>query len=384
MQIINYNKHFVDSKDIKAVTNSLKGKSLTQGKELITFEKNLKKKFKANFCLAVSSGTAALHLSLLALKLKRKDIVCSSPISFLAGANMVHNCGGKNVFIDIDPKTNNIDPDRLEKFLSKKKIKAVMATDYGGYPCDWKKLKYLSKKYNFYLINDNCHAIGSKYFGDIGYAAKYADLVTHSYHAIKNITTGEGGSILTNNKFFYEKIKILRNHGLLKVSKNLDNSNWPFKLNAYGFNYRLTDLQSALGSSQLKKLTKFCKKRNFIAKIYSDTLKNNKFIELPENKNYIYNSFHLFPIKIHFSKLKLNKKLFINKLKKKGIIIQVHYYPINKHKLHKGINYNIKLNQTNQFHDTAVSLPIFYSLTKNKVHKICKIIDKVINNYKKK
>ncbi len=377
MQNINYNKHFIDKKDINAIISCFKSENITQGKLVEKFERNLSNKFKSRFCIALSSGTAALHLSLLSLGIKKNDIICSSPITFLSAANMVKTCGGKNIFIDIDKKTNNINVSKLEKFLrKKKKVKAVIATDYGGLPCDWKRLKFLSKKYKFFLINDNCHAIGSKYYGDIGYAVKYADLVTHSYHAVKNITTGEGGSVLTNNKNLFKKIKILRNHGLEKISKNIENPNWPYRLNFLGFNYRITDFQCALGSSQLKKLSIFIKRRREIANIYYKKLDKFDCIELPQKNKNIFNSFHLFPIKIHFNRIRINKKAFILNLKKQGINLQVHYFPVHKHRIHKK-NYS-KLLNAEMFYKNSVSLPIYFSLKNKQVDKICSSLKRFI------
>ncbi len=334
MPLINYNSHHIDDNDIKAVVSTLKGPRITQGLKIKEFEKKLSKKFKCKYCSVVSSGTAALHLTALSLGFKKNDVIISSPLTFLAGANAVNYCGAKPVFVDIETETQNLDPKKLEKkiqSLRKKnvKIKAVIATDYAGHPCDWKSLKKLSLKYNFYLINDNCHAIGAKYFKDIGYAGKYADVVIHSYHAVKNITTGEGGSVLTNNRKIYNKIEILRNHGLVNIRKKSFNKNWPFEMRYLGYNYRITDFQCALGVTQLAKLEKFLIKRKEIAKIYFQRLKNIKNLKVPSIKKNIDHSFHLFPIQINFKKQKFNKNQFISYFKKNDINLQVHYFPIH-------------------------------------------------------
>ena len=340
MSHINYNLQHIDSKDISAVSAVLRSKRITQGKKIKEFEKKLCKKFKSKYCSVVSSGTAALHLAALALGFKKKDLVISSSLTFLAGPNSVNYCGATPIFIDIEKKTKNIDLFKLEKKIKSlkfrgRRVKAVLATDYAGQPCDWKALKKLSKKYSFYLINDNCHAIGAKYCGDIGYAAKYADVAIHSYHAVKNITTGEGGSVLTNNKRIYKKIESLKTHGLIKKNSGNININWPYEMRFLGFNYRITDFQCALGISQLRKLNQFLKKRKKIAKIYFEELKNTKYIKLPHINSNIDHAFHLFPIEIDFKHLKYKKNYFLNFFKKNKINLQVHYPPVHSQPYYK-------------------------------------------------
>ena len=218
--MINYAKQFIDKNDINSIVKVLKSDFLTQGPKTEEFERALKLFFGAKYASCTSSGTASLHLCGLALKWKKKDLILASPLTFVASTNAVLYTGAKVDLVDIDPDTFNISVEKLEiklKILKKKNIKVhtVIVTDYAGHPSNWPKLKLLSKKYKFYLINDNCHAIGSKISNSQKYAVKYADLVCHSYHPAKNITTGEGGSVLTNNKSFYNKIKILRSHGII-------------------------------------------------------------------------------------------------------------------------------------------------------------------------
>ena len=375
---INYNKHYIDKKDIIAVTRALKSNFITQGTHVLKFEEKLKDYFKANYCTVVSNGTAALYIVLNALNLKKGDIICSSAITFFAGASAAKHNNLKNHFIDIDPKTLNLDINKLENFLKKtKKVKAVIATDYAGQCCDWKRLKRLSKKYKFYLINDNCHAIGSKYFGDIGYASKYADFVIHSYHAVKNITSGEGGSILYNNKKYCKKIVSLRNHGLIK-KKNNYNPNWPYSLDNLSFNFRITDFQCALGISQLQKLKKFVLRRRKIAQFYYKGLSGIKNIELPEENKNIYNSYHLYPIRINFKKAGISKINLLKKMSKFGINLQVHYYPVYKHKIYQ-LSKKTFLNNAENFFKETVSLPIYFSLKNSEVKKIISLLKKLVN-----
>ena len=283
--MINYGKQFIDTKDISSVSKILKSNWLTQGLNINKFENALKKKFGSKYCCAVSSGTAALHLAGLALGWKSKDIVLSSTISFVASSNSIIYAGATPDFVDINENDYNIDIEKIEKKIKfhkqkNNKVVAIIATDFAGHPCDWKSLKEISKKYNLNLVNDNCHAIGASYKKNLKYASKYADVVTHSYHPVKNITTGEGGAVFTNSKIIDQKVRMLRSHGINKNTSNFSkrHGSWYYEMQNLGFNYRITDFQCALGLSQLKKLNKFVKKRKEIAKIY------NK-VRLPFNVN---------------------------------------------------------------------------------------------------
>lgn len=386
MKKINYNKHYIDNKDLNSVISSLKSNYLTQGPKIKEFENALKKKFKANYCSLVSNGTAALHLTGIALGWRKNDIIISSPITFLAGPNSAVYSNATPDFVDIDEKTYNISIVDLEKKINKlkssqKNIKAVIATDYAGQPCDWKNLRKLADKYKFYLINDNCHSIGAKYFDNIGYASKYADVVIHSYHAIKNITTGEGGAVFSNNKKFINKINSLKTHGLEKIKlKTTHNSVWPYSMTDLGFNYRITDFQCALGISQLKKLSMFLKRRNEIAKIYNKNLENIENLTLPHVKPNIFHAYHLFPIKINFKKIAISKEKLLKTFKKYNINLQIHYFPVHLQPFYRK-KFKFKKNsfpKAEDFYMSTVSLPIFYTLKDLQIYKIIKLLKKLV------
>ena len=382
--MINYGKHFIDKNDIKSVVDVLKSNFLTQGPKIQEFEIALKKKFGAKYVACTSSGTASLHLCGLALKWTKKDLILASPLTFVATTNAALYLNAKVDLIDINKETYNIDVDKLKIKLDKlkkkrKKIHTLIATDYAGQPSDWSKLKKLSKKYNFKLINDNCHAIGAKISKDQKYAVKYADLVTHSYHPVKNITTGEGGSILTNNKKLYDKIKILRSHGMIRDIKKT----WKYSINDLGYNYRLTDIQSALGISQLKKLDQFIKRRNEIAKIYNNKLKDSDLFEIPKVQKNISHAYHLYPLKIKFKKLTISKDMLLKKLQSKGINLQVHYIPIHHHRLYKS-KINSYLPNTETFFEQAISLPVYFSLKKSEISYVLTNLLKIIYSNLKK
>ena len=259
-KIVNYSQQSIDAYDLRAVSKTINSGILTQGKEVKNFENNLTKYFSSKYASAVSSGTAALHLTSNALGWKKNDFIVTTPLTFIATANSILYRHATPIFVDTNLDDYQLDLNQLETKLKKnKKIKAVIAIDYAGNPCDWVNLKYLSNKYSFKLINDNCHALGAKYNGEKNYAVKYADVVTQSFHPLKNITTGEGGAILTNNIGIFDKVNKLRNHGIeSSKSKNY----WDKEVKELGFNYRLTEFQAALGTSQLTKVDYLIKKNN--------------------------------------------------------------------------------------------------------------------------
>lgn len=372
-KIINYGKQTLTNQDCDYVLKTLKSDFLTQGKEIEKFEKELLNKFGGKYCSVVNNGTSALNIIAKILNWKKNDNIITTPLTFLATANCIVNSGATPIFADIDSQTHTLDPQRVEDLVKKIKVKAVIGVDYAGHPCDWSSLYYLSKKYKFKLINDACHSLGAKINDNEKYAIKYADFVTHSYHPVKAITTGEGGAIILKDKKFANKIKIIRSHGIIKKKKFKP---WYYEINDAGFNYRITDFQCALGISQLKKLDNFIKARRKISKVYDKYLKQDERFVIPESANGIYHAYHLYPLQINFSKLKVNKLKLFNKFKKQGINLQVHYIPIHLQPFYKK-KFGYKKNQfTNveKFYEREVSLPIYPSLSKKYILKTIKML----------
>ena len=378
MALISYGKQFLDSSDISRVKKVLNSDFLTQGSEVEKFENKLKKKLNSKYCTVVSNGTAALHLLGIALGWNKDDIVITTPLSFIATSNCILYSGAKPVFVDVDIKTGNMCPYKLQKKIielkkNKKKIKAVIAIDYGGCPSNWPKLKSITKKNKIILINDGCHGLGAEINNKITYAIKYADYVTYSFHPVKPITTGEGGAVITNNRFVDSKIKQLRTHG---ITKNLKKNLWHNDMKNLGFNYRITDFQCALGISQLAKIKRFINERRQIASYYNKQFKNLENVKIPEEPVNFKSSYHLYALKIDFKKIGLDKNIFFERLLKKGIKLQVHYVPIYRHSYYKKkfkINYN-KFHNTEEFYKNVVSIPIYCNLKKQTQKKIVKYI----------
>tara|TARA_B100000579_G_scaffold414287_1_gene407760 strand:- start:196 stop:1356 length:1161 start_codon:yes stop_codon:yes gene_type:complete len=385
--MISYGKQSIDQSDIDSVVNVLKGDWLTQGPSVEKFEADLKEYFNAKSACAVSSGTAALHLTGLALGWSKDDIIITTPITFLASVNSIIYSGAVPDFVDIDMTSFTIDLNKLEDKIKSymeinKKVKAVIAVDYAGHPCDWEGLRNIADKYNIQLINDNCHALGAEYNGDKKYAVKYADVVIHSYHPVKHITTGEGGAILSNNNLLDEKVRLLRNHGMTKDSKKLINNDgpWYYEMHDVGYNYRITDIQCALGSNQLSKLDFFVQKRRDIAKIYNKDLSNILSIQTPKNNSQIGHAYHLYPLLIDFSQFSIDKVNFFNRLIKLGISLQVHYIPIHLQPYMKK-KYGFKkgdFSLSEEFYKKEISLPIYPDLNNNELNFVIDSIIKIL------
>jgi len=375
MKIIPYGRQYIDSQDIKFVSRALKQDLITTGNYVKKFEKNISKFLNVKFVSSCSSGTSAIHLAFMAIDLKKEDIVIMPAINFIAAYNMARLMNAKIFLADVDPLTGQMTPQTLLETIKRnklKKIKAVLTMYLGGYPENVVEFYNIKKKFNCYLIEDACHALGAKYLFNKKYVSigscKHSDISTFSLHPVKTITTGEGGLVTTNDKIIYNKIIHLRSHGMYK-NKNF---HWKYDIKNISFNYRLSDLNCALGLNQLKKIQIFINYRKKIFNIYRASLKKfSNFIDCPfynSNKS----SYHLFLISINFKKIISTKDKLLELLKKNNVFCQYHYIPIYKFKVFgKKINLDFYKGSESYYRNT-ISLPIFYNLPINSAKQVVK------------
>jgi UDP-4-amino-4,6-dideoxy-N-acetyl-beta-L-altrosamine transaminase len=385
--VIPYGRQEITKNDIEAVVEVLNSDFLTQGTVVPKFEKKVANFCEAGFGVATNSSTSALHIACLALGLSKGDYLWTSPITFVASANCGIYCGACLDFVDIDPKTYNISPKALEEKLIKAKLedklpKIVIPVHLGGQSCDMEAIYELSRQYGFFIIEDASHAIGGKYKDKHIGSCKYSDIAVFSFHPVKIITTGEGGMAVTNDNLVAKKMELLRAHGISRDS-NLMNKPieglWQYQQIDLGFNYRLTDIQAALGINQLKKLNKFINKRQEIAKRYNVALKGLP-ITLPFQDNNCYSSFHLYIIRVSSEESVISQKLLFEKLRQEGIGVNLHYIPVHYHPFYAEMGFKVgDFPESELYFQEAISLPIFPLLKRSQQEFIINTIKKLFN-----
>ena len=376
MKIIPYGRQYIDKKDNLLVLDALSNSLITTGPYVKKFENNLKEYLNCKYSYVCSSGTAAIHLAMLSINLKKDDIILMPAVNFIASYNMAKIMQLKVYLVDVDEFTGQITPNKVLKCILKnklKKISALVVMYHGGYPEYSEKFYNIKKKYNFHIIEDACHALGSEYeFKNKLYkvgSCKHSDISTFSLHPLKTITSGEGGIITTNDKKIAKNISLFRSHGILRDKKKY----WNYDILKHGYNYRLSDINCALGLSQLKKINFFLKKREKIYIKYFKEFKNfNQKLIVPKYSISIKPSFHLFIINIAFKRLKRNKDQFMKYLNKNNIMAQQHYIPIYKFSI-----YNKKKShfpESEKYFNNSLSIPIFVNLNDKDQNKIIKVI----------
>jgi perosamine synthetase len=384
--VYSYGHQHIEEDDIQAVVDALRSDRITQGPRIQEFEQRLSETFGAPSCSALSSGTAALHLIALGLGWKPGDVVITSPMTFLATANCILYAGATPDFADIDQVHYTLDPAKVEERIALhhskgRKVKAIIGVDYAGHPCDWDGLAKLAKRYDLQLVNDHCHAISSEYNGDERFAAKYADAVSLSFHPVKHITTGEGGAVLTRHQWLDEKIKGLRRHGVTKDPQLLSKRDGPWfhEMTQLGFNYRITDIQCALGISQLAKLERFVRERRAIAASYDEAFADDERFVIPAMRPGTLHAYHLYPLQINFSGLKVSKVEIYEQLRSKGINCQVHYIPVHLQPYYMS-RYGFKAGDypiAERFYERELSIPMYPGLGQDDVEYISSTIKSV-------
>ncbi len=375
MQFIPYGKQSIDQSDIDAVVDTLTSDYLTTGPKIKEFEEALSRYCGAKYVVVVSNGTAALHLASLVL-LKKDDKVITTPNSFLATSNAILYAGAKPFFVDI-AEDGNIDLDLCEEALKQdSSIKAIYGVAFSGHMLNQEKLHYLKETYKIKILEDNAHAIGAEYNGIKAGSCVNSDVSIFSFHPVKHLTTAEGGAITTNDKETYEKLLILRGHGMVKTPKMKP---WEYEMQELGFNYRITDIQCALGISQLKKLPSFVERRFEIAKNYDKAFENSivKPLYTFDGKS----SYHLYVVLVDFSKLKISKVDLFNKMREKNIGLQLHYIPINKQPYYKSLGYGNEVTPNmDKYYEECFSLPMYPKMTDEEQTYVIKSLFEVLES----
>ena len=361
---IPYGRQQIDQDDIDAVIETLKADFLTQGPKVAEFETKFAEYIGVKYAVAVSNATAGLHIAVLALGLEEGERVITTPITFAASANCIRYAGGEVWFADIDPDTYVLSLESTKKLIESKPkgfFKGIIPVDFAGLPVDLEAFRKLADEHGLWIIEDACHAPGG-YFTDskgtnqLCGNGNYAEIGIFSFHPVKHIACGEGGMVTTNSKELYDRLNLLRTHGITKENMEENHGLWYYEMQTLGFNYRLTDIQSALGISQLAKNAEGVIRRNEIADRYKVALEGKfKFQSLPSNA---YNAHHLFVVEAN------NRKEFYEYLRSKGIYAQIHYIPVHTLPYYKRIGYgSASLKNAEKYYEGCISLPMYPSLT---------------------
>ena len=385
--MIPYGKQDITQQDIDAVVNVLKSDFLTQGPQVPLFEKAIKNAVDAEYVFAVNSATSALHIACLALGVGKGDVVWTTPITFVASANCALYCGADIDFVDIDAKTYNLSPQLLESKLQHAKEnslplpKVVIPVHLCGQPCEMEKIHALSTEYGFSIIEDASHAIGGKYKGNPIGNCEYSDITVFSFHPVKIVTTAEGGAATTNNKELASKLELLRSHGVTRDSslmKNESHGGWYYEQVDLGFNYRMTEMQAALGVSQMSRLHDFVAKRNELAFKYDELLKDLPLVT-PFQIDDSYSGRHLYVIRLDLSKVTSTHKQIFDQLRENGIGVNLHYIPVHTQPYYKDLGF--KLGQypvAESYYQNAISIPLFHTMTNEQQAEVVKVLKNIL------
>lgn len=386
---IPYGHQSINEEDIQAVVDVLKSDFLTTGPKVEEFEKTVADYVGAKYAVAIANGTAALHAACFAAGISEGDEVITTPITFAASANCALYCGARPVFADIDPETYNIDPDDIERKITDK-TKAIVAVHYTGQPCDMDRIHAVAKKHGILVIEDAAHALGAVYKGKkIG---SLSDMTTFSFHPVKHITTGEGGMIMTDDEKLYQKLRLFRAHGITREEEMLQHGqewdggacrdredyrgSWYYEQVELGLNYRITDIQCALGISQMKRLDTFLEKRRKLVERYNKAFSDCKDLVLPKQMEGVESAWHLYVIQV----LNHNRGEVFEELRKAGIGANVHYIPVYTFPYYQAHGYrNVYCKNAEELYKHIISLPLYPDLTEEQQDYVINAVKKLIS-----
>lgn len=381
--MLSYGRQCIDEKDIKAVTDVLRSDFLTQGPAVERFEKYVAWSYGSKYAVAVNSATSALHIACMAAGLKAGDVLWTSPNTFVASANCALYCGADVDFVDIDDKTYNMDVDLLEKKLetSDKKPKIVVPVHFSGQSCDMERISQLAKKYGFMVMEDASHAVGATYKESKVGSCQYSDMTVFSFHPVKIATSAEGGMVLTNSKELYDRLLLFRSHGITRnadfMTKESDGP-WYYEQIDLGYNYRMTDVLAALGQSQMEKVDIFVKRRRDLAARYGKLLADMP-LRLPFQEEYGNSSWHIYVVRVDFSKVKLTKKEIFEKMKAQDIALNLHYIPVHTQPYYAGMGFKKgDFPISEKYYEEVMTLPLYYGLTDNEQEYVAEKLKEVL------
>lgn len=385
MKMIPYGRQNISDEDIKAVVDVLKSDFLTQGPKVPEFEQKISDLCQAHFAIAVNSATSALHIACLALGVQQDDLVWTSPVSFVASSNCALYCGAQVDFVDIDLSSGNISAQSLKEKLEQAKHKqqlpkVLIAVHLAGQPCDMKEIYELASAYDIKVIEDASHAIGARYLGSPVGNCQFSDITIFSFHPVKIITSAEGGMALTNCPSLSKKLKLLRSHGIVSDPEELTEPShgpWYYQQIDLGFNYRMTELQAALGLSQLSRLSQFVETRNALAQRYDEAFKDTSLTLLTPN-NDKYSSYHLYIILLPFDCASRHKETVIS-LRQMNICGHVHYIPIHLQPFYQNMGFESgDFPNAEQYYLNAISIPLYPDLTEENQNYIIESVKSLL------
>ena len=381
-KLINYGRQSIDNEDIQAVMEVLKGDYLTTGPTVAQFEQAVADYTGAKYAVAVCNGTAALHAAMFGCGIQEGDEILVTPMTFAASSNSILYMGAKPVFVDIDKNTYNIDVNLLEHHITEK-TKAIVPVDFAGQPADLNEIVQIAEKYGLKIIEDGAHSLGSEYRGKrIG---SFVDATTFSFHPVKPITTGEGGVITTNDEEIYKRMTRFRTHGITRdrnLLGNKDEGDWYYEQCELGYNYRLTDVQAALGLSQLKKIDTFIRTRREIVDAYNNAFSEIEGIIVPCEKEDRKSGYHIYVVRLDFNKIRATRKEIFQALIAENIGVNVHYIPVYYHPYYRELGYQKGICPVaEQVYEEILTLPLYPSMSKIDILNVIEATKKVIINY---
>lgn len=381
---IGYGRQYIDEEDVAAVVEALKSPAITCGPRIEELEKMLCQVTGAKYAVAVSNGTAALHIAALAAGIGAGDEVIVSPITFAASANCVLYCGGRPVFADINPRTYNIDPACIRRLITPK-TKAVVAVDFTGQAVELDEIRSICKEHNLVLLEDAAHAMGTKYKGQS--VGSVADMTTFSFHPVKTVTCGEGGAVTTNDEALYRKLLLYRAHGITRNREEMEHptdARWYYEQVELGYNYRLTDIQAALLMSQLKKLPAFSARRKEIVARYNEAFAGMPELLVQKEIEGSDTTRHLYILRLNLELLSCDRRQFFDALTAENVCPQVHYIPVYWHSYYEKLGYEKGLcPNAEKLYNEIMSIPLYYSLTDEDVEDVICAVKKLVEYFRK-